>query len=54
VGDKLLLFLLLFVVIIYMQGIYSYISDTHHVSRVYLAAAVCSYNVWYKQFYFLH
>ena len=34
--------------IIFMQSIYSYISDTNHVSRVYLAAAMCSYNVWYK------
>jgi len=34
--------------IIFMQGIYSHISDTYHVFRVYRAAATCRYNVWYK------
>jgi hypothetical protein len=49
----LLLLLLLVVVVVvvvvvtFVHGIYNYIPETNHVSRVYCVAAILYYNLWY-------
>jgi len=36
-------------VITFMQGIYNYMPETTHVSRVHSVAAFCIYNLWHMQ-----
>ena len=48
----LLVLLLLLIFITSMLGVYNYIPETNHVSRVYILQLFCTYNLWYMWCYF--